>query len=217
VRATARVLDVRERLIDAAMRLFSERGVDATSLQAVAASVGIRKPSLLYHFTSKAALREAVIERMLARWNEVLPGILLAATSGQGQFDAVLEEAMAFFTAAPVRARLLLRELLDRPDHMHRLFQSHVRPWFGLVVESIRKGQARGTVRRDLDPEAWVANTTIAMLAAVSTHESLGGFVGSDDRASAGADSPTLLRRATVELVRIARTSLFVTTEARHV
>ena len=46
----------------------------------IAEAVGIRKPSLLYHFKSKDELRENVISEMLAHWNAVLPGLFLKAS-----------------------------------------------------------------------------------------------------------------------------------------
>ena len=63
---------MRIQLIDAATKLFGEKGYDGTSLQQVSDTVGIRKPSLLYHFHSKEDLREAVMASILDHWKEIL-------------------------------------------------------------------------------------------------------------------------------------------------
>ena len=143
--------EVSERILDAATRLFAERGFEATSLQSVADAVGIRKPSLLYHFPSKDELRRAVLDNLLAHWNQVLPKLLMAATSGREQFDAIIKETVAFFTADRDRARLLLREALDRPKEMRALIIGHVKPWADVVSNYIRRGREAGRVRADVD------------------------------------------------------------------
>ena len=58
---------------------FARDGVDGTSLQVVADAVGIRKPSLLHHFPSKTALRDAVLDELLAHWKDDLPRAMAAA------------------------------------------------------------------------------------------------------------------------------------------
>ena len=57
----------RPRLLRAAHRLFGESGVDATSLDEVAAEAGVTKGSLYHHFASKADLFEAVYRVELRR------------------------------------------------------------------------------------------------------------------------------------------------------
>jgi len=52
----------RPALLDAAARLFSERGFAATSIRDIAASVGMLPGSIYYHFPSKEALLLAVHE-----------------------------------------------------------------------------------------------------------------------------------------------------------
>ncbi len=46
----------RERIVEAALRLFSERGTAAVSVRTVADAAGVTVPGLYYHFASKADL-----------------------------------------------------------------------------------------------------------------------------------------------------------------
>lgn len=55
--------DTRERVLRAAEEAFGQHGYASARLADIAAAASIRRPSLLYHFKSKAALYGAVIER----------------------------------------------------------------------------------------------------------------------------------------------------------
>ncbi|MBL8945991.1 MAG: TetR/AcrR family transcriptional regulator, partial [Myxococcales bacterium] len=140
--------DVAQRILDHATRLFARHGFVGASLRDIARAVGIRKPSLLYHFPSKDELRRSVLEQMLSHWNEAVPRILRAATSGPEQFDAIAAETLSFFSDDPDRARLLLRELLDRPEEIAPMVALRVQPWAKIVCDYIRKGQEQGRVHR---------------------------------------------------------------------
>ncbi len=198
--------DVRSRLLREATRLFAAKGFEGTSLKDISEAVGIRKPSLLYHFPSKDLLRQSVLEQMLARWNEVLPNLLRAATSGVGQFDAVVEETVGFFVEDPDRARLLVREALDRPAHISRLIGEYVRPWAIIVCNYIRKGQQQGRVHADVDPESYVAQIINLMISSIATFQCVGDVTGP------GLSPQQRLSRHIRELCRVAKSSLFLPT-----
>ena len=56
----------RETIIAVAQRLFAERGFDATSLNMIAAEVGVRRQSLLHHFPTKDDLWRAAVDELNA-------------------------------------------------------------------------------------------------------------------------------------------------------
>jgi TetR/AcrR family transcriptional regulator len=193
--------EMRERILQQATRLFAQRGYGGTSVQAVADAVGIRKPSLLYWFPSKEALRQRVVEGLLAHWKREIPQLMAEARSGHDRFSSTITALVAYFAAEPDRARLMLREVLDRPDATRALMAEHLRPWATVVTDYIRMGQELGRVHRDVDPEAYVVMVVTMVLGTVA----MGGVTASMfDGASAEPD-PHI-----AELVRIARSSLFL-------
>ena len=54
----------RERILDSATQLFSERGYAATGVNDIARGAGVEKAALYWHFESKAELLAAVLDRM---------------------------------------------------------------------------------------------------------------------------------------------------------
>lgn len=89
----ARPTDTRDRILATARELFLERGVRDTSLQHIADRLGITKPALYYHFSSRGDLLGTIVlplfgelETFLAEQAEATPEELLPA-----YFDLVWE------------------------------------------------------------------------------------------------------------------------------
>jgi TetR/AcrR family transcriptional regulator len=190
--------DMREQILDAATRQFGESGYDGTSLQGIAAAVGIKKPSLLYHFGSKEVLHQAVLRRLFLHWQEVMPRLLQVATRGSGagpaRFDAVVGEILSFFRDDANRARLLVREILDRPYALRVLMVEHVSPWVTILEGYIRRGDAR----------AYMAQVIQLMINGLACEAVIGGLLGEELAAQERLD------RLVAETIRMARVSLFV-------
>ncbi len=64
-----------QRILDVAERLVQLRGFNGFSYADVASEVGVSKPSVHYHFPSKAELGEALINRYASRFGEALAAI----------------------------------------------------------------------------------------------------------------------------------------------
>jgi TetR/AcrR family transcriptional regulator len=190
--------DVRLATLSAAMRLFAAHGFEGTALQDIADAVGVTKPAILHHFPSKEHMRQAVLDVILSHWNEALPRLLLAATAGDDRFDAVFGETCRFFATDPDRARMLMREALDRPAEVRKLLRGSVRPWFAAVAGYIRSGKERGLHYATVDEEAYVVHILLLVLAATAAAPLASAALDGDAR-------PRFER----ELARIAHASLF--------
>ena len=73
----ARRTDTRQKLLDAGMRLFAERGFDATSVADLEEAVGLqpRRGSLYKHFANKNELLEAAVRRYLDDADAIAGGL----------------------------------------------------------------------------------------------------------------------------------------------
>jgi AcrR family transcriptional regulator len=205
-------VDNAEQIRAVATQLFASVGYEGASLQAIAERVGVTKQTLLYHYPSKEALRRAVFDQVFAHFRERLPQMLEAVTSGHGRFEALTRELLQFLETDPDRARLLLRELLDNPDGMRKLLAENLRPWILLIAQYIRQGQASGVIRADVDPEAYVLQVTVLVLANVAARSIAAGVLAGDPAALASGDGggpAASYTRQLRELFRISRTALF--------
>lgn len=185
-------------IVAAATRLFAAHGFDGTTVQDVADTVGLTKPAVLHHFASKEQLREAVLRSILDHWNQALPRLLLKATASEARFDAVFDELFDFFASDPDRARVLVREGLDRPEETKRLLRGPVQPWLQAIARYIHGGQKTGEHYDDVDPEAYVVHILQLVLIATASSEVTQAAITKDAR-----------RRYTRELARIAKAALF--------
>ena len=52
----------KRKIFETSMRLFSEKGYDATSIEEITATVGVAKGTLYYHFTSKEEIFNFLVE-----------------------------------------------------------------------------------------------------------------------------------------------------------
>jgi AcrR family transcriptional regulator len=102
-----------ERILDAALASFATRGYEASSLDALALGLEIRKQTILYWFPSKEVLLEAVIDRSAIQLSATLEEALSTAGSGWSRVEAVVRSVFRLAARRP--------ELLGLVREMGRL------------------------------------------------------------------------------------------------
>ena len=152
----------REEILDAAMQLFGEVGYHTASLREVASRVGISHPGLLHHFSSKAVLLAAVLERR-DEVDEVAFEADLAA--GHDYFDA-LAMLIDRNAARPgiVELYATLSAEATSPDHpAHGYFQDRYRRVIAMSVTEFERFHDEGRLRPGIDPLT-AARLTVAVM-----------------------------------------------------
>lgn len=145
--ASTRSGNTRERAIDAALRAFGTRGYETTSLDALAAELGVRKQTILYHFSSKEALLDAVIDEAGTELLGLLEGSLAGAGDGLARVDAVVRSVFRLATRRPELLGLL-REVSRLGPPAATRFREMLGPLIDRATVFLDAGMAAGSLRR---------------------------------------------------------------------
>jgi AcrR family transcriptional regulator len=133
-------------LLSAGRRLFAAHGYKGASVRAITGVAGANLGAVTYHFGSKAALYDAVLEQTLTPFRERLRA---AAESDGSPLERVQAFIRAFFEHLyehPELRGLMVRELSTDepiPEAVLVTFQAN----FGVLSQLIREGQAAGEIR----------------------------------------------------------------------
>lgn len=143
-----------ERIVDEALRQFGARGYEATSLDAIAGSLGIRKQTILYWFSSKEGLLDAAVERAATDLVAHVERALAGAPPGVARVNVVLAAVFRFGVRRP-EVLGLLREL-DRlgPGVAERL-RVRLAPLVDRAVALLEAEMRAGSIRR-ADPRVLI-------------------------------------------------------------
>ena len=97
----------RDRALDAALVSFATRGYEATSLDDVAGEVGVSKQAVLYYFTSKPVLLDAVVDRSATELSAALVAALARGGVGWVRVAGVVRTVFRLGRGRPVVLGLL--------------------------------------------------------------------------------------------------------------
>lgn len=147
-----------QQLVDAAAKVFAEKGYEAARIEDIAAELGVLQGSVYYHIGSKAGLLRLV---QRTRFNEMIAQIeniancsapprdkLKKAIRAQLRFvERYLPEAPQWFTN-PSDPRRTPEEV----EEFRATMRGHRENWKAIIREGIRTGD----IRRNVDPSVAV-------------------------------------------------------------
>lgn len=138
-------------IIEAAARVFAERGFHGATTQDIADVLGIRQASLYYYFSSKEAALELVCLKGVEGFFEAARAIAARPESARKRLSLLINSHLS-----PVRDRgdfvkVFLNERQHLPNESRRRIGRWSRGLERIFEEVIREGIAKGEFRADFD------------------------------------------------------------------
>ncbi|MEP4379656.1 MAG: TetR/AcrR family transcriptional regulator [Alphaproteobacteria bacterium] len=134
----------RQRILDAAERLFSERGINGVSLRAITAAAGANSAAANYHFGSKKGLLHAVFERHATGMAAERATLLADCRTAPGRpplveqiISAFLEPGMRGEHGGTTFALLRGRMLAENSEQTRELYALHLNDSTGRFLEAL--------------------------------------------------------------------------------
>ncbi len=135
-------------IVTAARDLIAQRGYEGASLREVAERVGVTKAALYYHFPTKAALYDAVLEEDTS----AMMALVAAARLDDGGFAERLDRlgtlVCDYLSARPAVARLFLSELVGHGPYLSGAGAKRVSEILELTAEFLATGMGDGAFAR---------------------------------------------------------------------
>jgi AcrR family transcriptional regulator len=161
--------ETREAILDHAVRLASEVGLEGLTIGRLASALDLSKSGLFAHFGSKDELQVQVLDRAAARFADVVVRPALAAPRGEARLRALFERWLRWPREVPQPGGCIFvqaaAELDDRPGAARDRLVALERDWLAVIARVVRGAQAEGQLRPDLDPEQVAFELHAVMLA----------------------------------------------------
>jgi AcrR family transcriptional regulator len=143
-----------EEILDAAAKVFAERGYADTDVQIVADGLGVGKGTVYRYFASKRELFLAAVDRGMQRLHEHVLADTSTISDELERIVRAIYSFLAYFDEHPELVELFLQEraqFKDRKTPSYFAFhEANVGPWRALYERLVAEGRVR-SMAEDLD------------------------------------------------------------------
>ena len=144
--------NIQQLILNTAADAFAEHGFSGTSLRDIGELAGINFQSIRYHFGSKEALWEKVVEVLSRKGQEA--GLhheqAIAGLPLKDQLRAQVRAIIAYQAANPNLNRILMREAMKNSERYKRIYPLYVSGFLELSQKFLGKLQKEGVVKKDI-------------------------------------------------------------------
>jgi AcrR family transcriptional regulator len=147
----------RQEIVERALALAGEVGLEGVSLGVLAASLNLSKSGLFAHFKSKEALQVDVLQRAIDHFIQDVVVPALKQPRGEPRvvnlFDYYLAWVHGNGRSGSCFFMALTHEYDDRPGPVRDLLVQSQRDWYDTIARAARTAVEEGHFRADLDLE----------------------------------------------------------------
>lgn len=152
--------DTRELLLDAATALFADRGIAATTMAEIAASVGVTPAMIHYYFKTRESLLDTIIEERIGRTIT----LIWAPVSGEeddpfAMVRELVDRIIKTCDMMPWLPSLWIREIVNEGGSLReKMLQNIPFDKMEKFSAAIFKGQKQGVINPDIDSQMLVSS-----------------------------------------------------------
>lgn len=134
------------KLLDAAVEAFSENGFNGTSTRDIAERAGVHHPLITYHFKNKDTLWRAAADRVFSNFRISLSSAYQDNTHDcpKARMASVIRSYVYYAKQEPAMHKVLVQEAHFPNERLDWLIETHLRPLFDPMFESIAELQQLG-------------------------------------------------------------------------
>jgi len=148
----------RERILDAAVKVFAAQGFYNAKVSQIAAAAGVADGTIYLYFKSKdellISLFEDRMDRVLATLREALdPSTNGAPTDAVSRLRRVIELHLELIEKNPEMGEVITVELRQSAKFIREYDNPKFAEFLRLIAGAVADGQARGELRSDVDPQ----------------------------------------------------------------
>jgi TetR/AcrR family transcriptional regulator, fatty acid metabolism regulator protein len=142
-----------EQIAHAALAVVAQHGLKRLNIASVARRVGVVPSALYRHFKSKDAILDTVMGLVRERLLENVRVVTGTVSDPLEQLRVLLARHVQFIKENQALPRVVFSEEVydGRPGRRRAMFRT-IQTYLDRVADIVRDGQAKGLVRKDLDP-----------------------------------------------------------------
>ncbi len=151
--------DTRTRILEAAARVFAEKGYHETRMDDIVAASDSSKGSLYFHFPNKEEIFFGLIETFIGLLESRLEAALSNEQHGMEQMDVALTTSLRLFTQYRAMAKIVLVQAVGLGAAFEQRRRAINERFVVLIQKRIEKGIREGSLppqNAELAARAWV-------------------------------------------------------------
>ncbi len=142
-----------EEIINCAVRLISEEGIQNLTIRRLAAAVGVSEPALYRHFQNKFDILDTLLDCFEDTSDEVLDKLADEKITALEKIQMFIEDRIARMSNNPHLARVMFSEEIFQDDERLSDKVLHIMHSHGAKLRKIvQEGQQKGEIRQDVEP-----------------------------------------------------------------
>jgi TetR/AcrR family transcriptional regulator, fatty acid metabolism regulator protein len=149
---TARTGDKRERILDAAVRVFAKKGFHATRVSEVAKAAGVADGTIYLYFKSKDQLLVSLFEDRVERLLTFLQNELPATVGASEKLRRIIELQLGLLEGERDLAEVITVILRQSSKLMKEYAAPKFTAYLDAIARVVAEGQASGELRGDVSP-----------------------------------------------------------------